>query len=89
MHYCSVYHVIYSLSTGGWESPAQYYLNVSDPIDPHPLFYFCIKHSSGDFFRFMEFNQQLAIGKHAQVVEVECRRSYEGKGAYPDYSKVT
>ena len=37
----------------------------------------------------MEFNQQLAIGKHAQVVEVECRRSYEGKGAHPDYSKVT
>ena len=36
----------------------------------------------------MEFNPQLAIGKHAQVVEVECRRSYEGKGAYPDYSKV-
>ena len=41
-----------------------------------------------NFTNFMEFNQQLAIGKHAQVVEVECRRSFEGKGTFPDYSKA-
>ena len=31
-------------------------------------------------------SMQLAIGKHAQVVEIECQREYEGKGAYPNYS---
>lgn len=71
----------------GSESPPQYYLNVSDPIDPHPLFYFCIKHTAGDFWRFSDFNEQLAIGKHAQVVEVQCQREFEGKGAYPTYSE--
>ena len=74
---------------GGLDSPAQYHLNVSDPIDPHPLFYFCIKHTAGDFWRFNDFNQQLAIGKHAQVIEVECQREYEGKGAFPNYGEFS
>jgi hypothetical protein len=31
------------------------------------------------------FNPCLGIGKHQQVVEVQCQREYEGKGASPDY----
>ena len=31
------------------------------------------------------FNPCLGIGKHKQVVEVQCQREYEGKGASPDY----
>ena len=33
----------------------------------------------------MKFNGQLAVGNHAQVVEVELQREYEGKLAHPDY----
>lgn len=32
-----------------------------------------------------QFNPTLGIGKHKQVVEVQCQREYEGKGAYPNY----
>jgi len=31
------------------------------------------------------FNPNLGIGKHKQIVEVQCQREYEGKGAHPDY----
>jgi hypothetical protein len=31
------------------------------------------------------FNPCLGIGKHKQVVEVQCQREYEGKGAHPNY----
>jgi len=27
----------------------------------------------------------LGIGKHRQIVEIQCQREYEGKGAYPNY----
>ena len=33
----------------------------------------------------MPFNRQVGIGKHAQIVEIECQREYEGKGAFPNY----
>jgi len=31
------------------------------------------------------FNPCLGIGRHKQVVEVQCQREYEGKGAHPNY----
>ena len=31
------------------------------------------------------FNPCIGIGKHQQVVEVQCQREYEGKGAHPNY----
>lgn len=72
-------------SFGGWTGDPAYYLNVTNPVPPHPKLYFSIKHTAGDFFRFMGFNGQLAVGNHAQIVEVELQREYEGKGAYPNY----
>lgn len=63
----------------------QYYLSVTDSIEPHPNLYMCIKHVQGDYHRTFKFNPTLGIGRHKQVVEVECQREYEGKGAYPNY----
>lgn len=61
------------------------YLELSDQIPVHKNFYFCIKHTTGDFHRTSVFNQSLNIGKHKQIIEVQAAREYEGKGAYPDY----
>lgn len=33
----------------------------------------------------MPFNPTLGIGRHQQIVEVQCQREYEGKGAHPNY----
>ena len=72
-------------SFGGMHDSAGYYLAVTNRIEPHQNLIFSIKHTKGDYHRTYDFNPTLAIGKHPQIVEVECQREYEGKGAYPDY----
>ena len=63
----------------------EYYLKVTDAIDPHPNLVFSIKPQAGDFLRMTPFNPTLGIGKHRQIVEVQCPREYYGKGAHPYY----
>ncbi len=63
----------------------QYYLDVTDQIEPHEKLLFSIKHTTLDFWRRVKFNESLTLGKHPQIVEVQCQREYEGKGAYPNY----
>jgi hypothetical protein len=72
-------------SFGGMHDDPNYYLDVTNSITPHPNLVFSIKHTKGDYHRTFDFNPTLAIGKHPQIVEVECQREYEGKGAFPDY----
>ncbi len=72
-------------SFGGMHENPDYYLGVTNAIEPHPNLVFSIKHVKGDYHRTFPFNPTLGIGKHRQVVEVQCQREYEGKGAYPNY----
>ena len=72
-------------SFGGMHDSAGYYLAVTNQIEPHPNLIFSIKHTKGDYHRTYDFNPTLGIGKHKQIIEVECQREYEGKGAFPDY----
>ncbi len=62
-----------------------YYLDVTNKILPHEKLIFSIKHTALDFWRRVRFNPCLCQGNHRQVVEVQCQREYEGKGAYPSY----
>lgn len=62
-----------------------FYLAVTDSIEPHPLLAFSIKHTGSDFFRNSHANRCLGLGRHPQIVEVQCQREYEGKGALPSY----
>ena len=61
------------------------YLSITDQVEPHKNLIFSIKHTRGDYFRTFVFNPTISIGKHQQIVEVQCQREYEGKGAHPDY----
>ena len=61
------------------------YQAVSSGVEPHPNFIISVKHCEGDFHRGNPFSKVLGLGRHSQVVEVECQREYEGKGAYPNY----
>lgn len=70
---------------GSFQYEPEEYLSISGRIAAHPLFYFCVKHTEGDFHRNYPFNRCLNIGKHQQVVEVQAAREYEGKGAFPNY----
>lgn len=68
-----------------FHSDLKYYLDITDRITPCEKLIFSIKHTSLDFWRRVRFNPCLGQGKHRQVVEVQCQREYEGKGAYPMY----
>ena len=65
---------------------ALYYLDITNRIDVHEKLIFSIKHTALDFWRRVKFNPCIGEGKHFQVVEVQCQREYEGKGAYPMYN---
>ncbi|WP_448702625.1 hypothetical protein ACFGVR_09760 [Mucilaginibacter sp. AW1-3] len=71
--------------SAGMDTKPDVYLSVTDRIEPHPNLVFSVKHTKGDYQRTMDFNPTLGIGKHLQIVEVQCQREYEGKGAYPNY----
>ena len=62
-----------------------HYLEVTDRIEPHPKLAFSIKHTALDFWRHVKVNECLTQGRHSQIIEVQCQREYEGKGAYPNY----
>ena len=66
------------------ENP-KYYLKVTDAIAPHTNLIFSIKHQQGDFHQLTPFNPTLMIGKHQQIIEVQCQREAYGKGAHPYY----
>eukprot|EP01007_Sphenomonas_quadrangularis_P000385 NODE_122_length_2056_cov_517.766318_g94_i0.p1 GENE.NODE_122_length_2056_cov_517.766318_g94_i0~~NODE_122_length_2056_cov_517.766318_g94_i0.p1 ORF type:complete len:579 (+),score=190.01 NODE_122_length_2056_cov_517.766318_g94_i0:86-1822(+) len=61
------------------------YLNLSAAFPTHPLWYFAVKHTPHDFWRFFPFNSIVGAGRHQQIIEVELQREYEGKGAMPNY----
>ncbi len=61
------------------------YNQVSNAIEPHDNLIFSVKHCEGDFHRGNPFSKVLGAGRHKQIVEVQCAREYEGKGAFPNY----
>lgn len=61
------------------------YEAVSAAIAPHPNLVFSVKHCEGDFHRANPFSKVIGAGRHPQIIEVQCAREYEGKGAYPNY----
>ncbi len=62
-----------------------HYLDVTDQVEPHPKLAFSIKHTALDFWRHVKVNECLTEGNHPQIIEVQCQREYEGKGAFPNY----
>jgi len=61
------------------------YLAITNEIEPHENLVFSVKHTKGDYLRTFLFNPTLSIGRHQQIVEVQCEREYEGKGAHANY----
>lgn len=66
------------------ENPGAYQ-KISDAVEPHPNLLIAIKHCEGDFHRATRFSRSIGQGRHRQLMEVQCAREYEGKGAHPNY----
>lgn len=63
----------------------EYYLDITNRVNPHEKLIFSIKHTAPAFWRRVKFNECLTAGQHRQIVKVQCQREYECKGAYPMY----
>ncbi|MGQ1909138.1 hypothetical protein ACT3CE_05065 [Marinifilum sp. RC60d5] len=61
------------------------YMKVNDAVEPHQNLIISIKQCEGDFHRARPFSKLIGQGRHPQIIEVQCAREYEGKGAYPNY----
>lgn len=70
-----------------WGRPTcpDHYQEITDRIVPHEKLVFSIKHTALDFWRYVKVNECLTRGNHRQIIEVQCQREYEGKGACPNY----
>lgn len=70
---------------GAFDNDPVLYQQVNDAVEPHPNMIFSMKHCEGDFHRGNRFARSIGQGRHRQIIEVQCAREYEGKGAYPNY----
>ena len=61
------------------------YMAVDAAVEPNTNLFFAVKHCEGDFHRGNSFSKIIGAGRHQQIIEVQCAREYEGKGAYPNY----
>lgn len=64
----------------------QYYLAVTERVEPHPNLIFSVKYQQDDYHRMTPFNPTLGIGRHQQIVESQSRMEAYGKGAHPYYT---
>ncbi|MCP5537426.1 MAG: hypothetical protein H7A51_14485 [Akkermansiaceae bacterium] len=77
--------LVYRTWMSGIDELAEPYLEATNQVKPHPNLYFVIKHCIGDFHRTHRFSPPLGTGKHQQLIEIQCQREYEGKGAFPNF----
>jgi len=66
----------------------QFYLAVTDKIEPHPNLLFSIKYQQGDYHRNTPFNPSIGKGRHPQIIEAQSRMEAYGKGAHPYYTAI-
>lgn len=64
----------------------EFYLAVTNKVEPHPNLVFSIKYQQDDYHRMTPFNPCLGIGKHRQIVESQSRMEAYGKAAHPYYT---
>lgn len=70
---------------GSFDTNLKTYTEVSAAVEPHENLIFSVKHCEGDFHRGNPYSKVLGAGRHKQLLEVQCAREYEGKGAHPNY----
>lgn len=76
---------IYFRTWASFDTDLNTFLATSNGVEPHPNLIWSVKHCEGDFHRGNPYSKVLGQGRHPFIVEVQCAREYEGKGAFPNY----
>lgn len=75
----------WDLGGDGFHANPAVYDRVLAGLPNHTGLILAIKHTQTDFWRYNDFNPMIGRGNIDQIIEFQCAREYEGKGAFPNY----
>lgn len=75
----------WDLGNNGFHANPAVYDRILEGVHDRRGLIFSIKFTQTDFWEYNDFNPMIGRGNVRQIVEFECAREYEGKGAFPDY----
>ena len=75
----------WDLGNDGFHANPQVYDRIIAGVTGRKGLIFAVKHVQTDFWRYNDFNPNIGRGGVDQIIEFQCTREYEGKGAFPNY----
>ncbi len=75
----------WDLGNDGFHANPAVYDRILQGLPSRKGLIFAVKFTQTDFWRYNDFNPMIGRGGVDQIIEFECAREYEGKGAFPDY----
>lgn len=75
----------WDLGNNGFHANPAVYDRILEGVHERQGLIFSVKHTQTDFWDYNDFNPMIGRGGVRQVVEFQCAREYEGKGAFPNY----
>ena len=75
----------WDLGNDGFHANPRVYDRILAGLPSRKGLMFAVKFTQTDFWRYNDFNPMIGRGGTDQVIEFQCAREYEGKGAFPDY----
>jgi hypothetical protein len=75
----------WDLGNDGFHANPRVYDRVLAGVRNHEGLIIAVKHVQTDFWRYNDFNPNIGRSGVDQIVEFQCAREYEGKGAFPNY----
>lgn len=78
-------HRISDTYADGFHAAPDSYLKILNLLEKHDSMFVSLKFTETDFRRLNAPNQNIGLGDVPQIIEYQCRRTYEGGGAFPNF----
>ncbi len=78
-------HRAWDVGTTGFHANTGIHDAVLNGLESQDGLIISLKHSQTDFWRYNPLNLNIGRGSVPQIIEFQCAREYEGKGAFPNY----
>ena len=75
----------WDLGNDGFHASAPLYDRILAGVTQRKGLIFAVKFTQTDYWRYNDFNPCIGRGGVDQIIEFQCAREYEGKGAFPNY----
>jgi hypothetical protein len=75
----------WDLGNDGFHADAAVYDRILAGVTERKGLILAVKHVQTDFWAYNDFNPTIGRGSPEQIIEFQCAREYEGKGAFPNY----